>query len=256
MKKSLTPLIVFFSLVILMTFVIINSRLTPVEPIGDQEEGQASSQPSTRDHVQMSLGKLDQAPSNGATGAPVKLSALPNLRQGLEQARYFLSVGEPDKAEDALRTLLIFYPNDFDALSLFGGILYSAGKYDESVAVLRRRLGVAPDTAEAHEDLGLALESGARGQEAIEEFLKASSLSPGSARASLKLAGVYALMGDRNKGVKHFADAYAIMGSGILAFAFDPIYANLRNSPQFILIMAEASNLRQAKAAATKAPKP
>jgi len=244
MNKSLTPLIVFFSLVILMTFVIVNSRLTPIEPVGDPEEQKPAGPPARRPHVQMSLGQLDQNNPGGKAGTPVKLSSLPNLRQSLEQARYLLSVGDPDKAEDTLRTLLIFYPEDFDALSLLGGILYSAGKYDDAVATLRRRLRVAPDAGGAHEDLGLALESSSRGQEAIAEFLKASALSPGSARASLKLAGIYSLMGDRDKGVKHFADAYAILGPGILPFAFDPCYANLRNTPQFILIMAGAENAR------------
>lgn len=255
MNKSLTPLIVFFSMVIVMTFVIVNSRLTPIEFVGDQEQN-LSDQPH-RPRVQMRLAKLDQEKQDGGA-APVKLSSLPNLRQGLEQARYLLSIGEPDKAEDTLRTLLVFYPDDFDALSLLGGLLYAAGRYDEAVSTLRQRLRVAPDVADAHEDLALALESSSRNQQAIEEFLKASALSPGSARASLKLAGIYALLGDRDKGLKHFADAYSILGSGILAFAFDPTFANLRNTPQFILIMAEAENIRHDKdaAAAKDTPKP
>ena len=56
----------------------------------------------------------------------------PSIQQDLVEARRLLTDGENERAEDMLRTLLLFYPDDLETLYLLSGILRSSGRDDEA----------------------------------------------------------------------------------------------------------------------------
>ena len=56
----------------------------------------------------------------------------PSIQQDLVEVRRLLTDGENERAEDMLRTLLLFYPDDIEIVYLLSGILRSSGRDDEA----------------------------------------------------------------------------------------------------------------------------
>ena len=59
-------------------------------------------------------------------------SSRPSIQQGVIEARRLMNDGEYDRAEDLLRTLFLFYPDDFEITYLLSGILHASGRDDEA----------------------------------------------------------------------------------------------------------------------------
>ena len=59
-------------------------------------------------------------------------SSRPSIQQGIVDARRLLTDGEYDRAEDLLRTLFLFYPDDFEVTYLLSDILHASGRDDEA----------------------------------------------------------------------------------------------------------------------------
>ena len=66
-------------------------------------------------------------PVSGETG-----QSHPNVQQDIVEARRLLNEGEFERAEDLLRTLFLFYPDDVEILYLLSGVLHASGRDDEA----------------------------------------------------------------------------------------------------------------------------
>jgi len=77
-----------------------------------------------------------------------------------------------------------------DALNALGALYAQRGELERSVAILKRVVSDAPDTAYLHNNIGYALHLQGRDAEAIEAFKRAVRLDPGYARAWANLASV------------------------------------------------------------------
>ena len=62
---------------------------------------------------------------------------IPDSMEILENAKKMLSTGKEEDAEDQLRTLLVFEPDNFPALSLLGGIFYYSQRYAEAETAIQ-----------------------------------------------------------------------------------------------------------------------
>ena len=56
----------------------------------------------------------------------------PNIQQDVVEVRRLLNDGEYGRAEDLLRTLFLFYPDDVEVVYLLSGVLHASGRDDEA----------------------------------------------------------------------------------------------------------------------------
>lgn len=59
-------------------------------------------------------------------------SSRPSIQLDVVEARRLLTDGEYERAEDLLRTLLLFYPDDIEIVYLLSNILHASGRDDEA----------------------------------------------------------------------------------------------------------------------------
>lgn len=234
MNKSLAPLIISFAVIILLTFIIINTK--PRESAIDlQTNGTAPS---------ISLNTISKTQPKHKAPAPRKAKQrdgyIPESERFLEDARTFLSAGKENEAEDALRTLLIFEPDNAQALSLLAGIFYYSQRYSESEIIFRRQVKLNPDNDAVYNHLGSALARQGKMKEAIKMTLRAAELNPKSADVQINLSSMYASGGDLESSIKHFLLAYQLIGYRILPFSYDPAFDKVRSSPEFQEIISRA----------------
>ncbi len=255
MNNSLAPLIIFLALIILTTFIIVNSRSEkPQKEVGSSTHHDSSNTP---------LG-LSIDPIVTERAPPVR----PRLRvkraqtedvdayKILADARSYIADGQMGVAEDALRTLLVFSPDNAAALSLLGGILYATGRYDDAASILQKRLGSQPNAAGAHDELGLILWGKGDGAGAAGEFKKACELSRDSPAYMIHLAGLCAVAGQKEEALRLFVKSAEALGPLIIPLAFDPAFDSIRSAPEFIAAFEKARQQTPAAAATLKNEQP
>ena len=59
-------------------------------------------------------------------------SSRPSVQQDVVEARRLMNDGEYGRAEDLLRTLFLFYPDDLEIVYLLSSILHASGRDDEA----------------------------------------------------------------------------------------------------------------------------
>ncbi|MBR3507136.1 MAG: tetratricopeptide repeat protein [Lentisphaeria bacterium] len=59
-------------------------------------------------------------------------SSRPSIQRDIVEARRLMADGEYGRAEDLLRTLFLFYPDDLEIVYLLSGILHASGRDDEA----------------------------------------------------------------------------------------------------------------------------
>ena len=129
---DMAPFIIFMAFVILTTVIIISIyRINSEEEVVlDPEESGFTIALNAREPVVFSDDFLFPGfrPVTGGTGQSIR----PDIRQEIVEVRRLLSDGENERAEDLLRTLLLFYPDDLEIVYLLSGILRDSGRDDEA----------------------------------------------------------------------------------------------------------------------------
>lgn len=233
MNKSLAPLIISFAVIILLTIIITNSK------------------PDKNDIVETKIYEfappMQLSPFSSSSVRKKKTDAhvgrylsYPDSTEMLEKAKEMLSKGKEEEAEDELRTLLIFDPDNFPALSLLGGIFYYSQRYAEAEMIFRRQIKIQPESSTVYNRLGSALAKQQKMEEAIKITAKAAELNPNSPDAHINLAGMYSVIRDANSAIEHMLISYQLIGYRILPFSYDPSFDNIRSTPEFQEIIAKA----------------
>ncbi len=231
MNRSLVPLIISFAVIILLTFIVIYSKPGTGAQIEEENKGREA----------MTLNPFPVRHfSNEKKVLKQENSYAPNTESTIEKARLFLADGKEVEAEDLLRTLLIFEPENNSALSLLGGILYYSKKYGEAELVFRKQIGLAPEKGSYYNQLGSVMARQNKMEEAIKMSSKAVDLDPESADAQINLAGMYSTLSEREKANAHLLKAYQLIGYRILPFSLDSSFDNIRNTPEFQEITQKA----------------
>lgn len=75
-----------------------------------------------------------------------------NYDDGLKQVQQFIKAKEFQNAENLLKEMLVYYPDNSELLSILARLLYWEKKYDESIKVYQRLIKVKP-SHEAREEL-------------------------------------------------------------------------------------------------------
>ncbi len=110
----------------------------------------------------------------------------------LALGEYYAKCGQTGAAEHYLRRALELEPGFTDAKISLGAILYSSGRWQESVDVLRDAAKDAPDNPRVHNNLGLSLYALHKFDEAADELEQAVRLEPNGIDQLVNLASVRA----------------------------------------------------------------
>jgi tetratricopeptide (TPR) repeat protein len=233
MNKPIVQLVVFLFIVVFATFVLIR-----FDSFYKNRDLQAD------DSKKMLLMQKKPTLMNlGNQQAITERNSEINLYRFIGRIKTDLARGRYDKAENDLRNLLLFYPNNRTVLSLLGGVLYSGGNYRQAHDMFVIILKNNPNNSLARESMGTVLKKQHKYSEAIEEFLHASLLRPESASMYLHLAGLYSIIGDKKQAIYNFARAYEIIDVNIIPLSFDPAFDNIRDMPTFVNIIHNAENI-------------
>jgi tetratricopeptide (TPR) repeat protein len=165
---------------------------------------------------------------------------IPSLHISMLQAKKLISVGKFDEAENLIKTVLVFYPKNIEALSLLTGIYCFSGKYNLSDDLLRKILVIDPDNFAAQENLGIVLEKQKNYTCALASFLRASLMKPESPLAYIHMAKINSILGNKKEAMDNFAKAYELLGYRIYPFTFISAFDNLRDIPLFIEIVEKS----------------
>jgi tetratricopeptide (TPR) repeat protein len=110
------------------------------------------------------------------------------------------------------------------------------GRASDAAAEFSQAIRLQPDNADAHYNLGIALEQADRVQEAVGEFKETIRLRPDDADAHFNLGIALATLGQIDKSVAEFSEALRIR----------PDFPEAREA------MERAMSLRQSPASSTK----
>jgi len=101
-------------------------------------------------------------------------------------------------------------PNVVQVHNNLGNALQSQGRVDEAISHYEHALRIKPDHARAHNNLGNALVSRGRLTEAVNHYRQALQINPDYAKAHNNLANVLSSQGEFDEGISHFRRAVQI----------------------------------------------
>jgi len=133
-----------------------------------------------------------------------------------ERAQYNLGCvlqatpGRLDEAVARYEEALRLRPDYAEAHNNLGNALESMGRTPEAIAHLEEALRLKPDYAEAHNDLGIALSSAGRMPEAIAQYEEALRLKPDLFQASFNLGNALDSVGRTPEAIAQYEQALRV----------------------------------------------
>ncbi|MCP3967313.1 MAG: tetratricopeptide repeat protein [Lentisphaerae bacterium] len=230
MNKSLLPLIIILGVIVLATAVLVNIRDARTAAASGSKTGDTS----------ISLSPFEEEQGAHVTKKKTDEEVKYQVNRILLQAYNALERGDVDQAENQVKTILIFEPENYDALSLLGRIFYLKRKFKSAEAIYRRLIILNSKDPAIRNNLGQTLLKQQKYQRAVNELTAAYKLKPDSGVISLNLASALSQEGDRKLSLYYFKQAYKLLGKRILTAAHTPNLDPVRNNPEFRKIIAEA----------------
>jgi Flp pilus assembly protein TadD len=240
MNKSLIPLLIVLALVVLMTVVIINTRTIKLT-----ERGKASSLSIDESDIKLSpYNNIEKAALHTRPAKRQQYQEKAESQKMLKQAYAEMDAGNMAAVENKARNVLVFEPDNYNAMSLLGRALYSEQKYELAEAIYRRLAELNKNDPSVYNNLGQALAKQNKFDEAIKQMSVAAKLDPESPFISLNLSGMYSVKGEKGKSIKFFRKASEVLGDQIIPISYDPTLNNIRDEPEFKQIIKEAGTLK------------
>lgn len=219
-------------IIILLTIVILNSNL------GDKPPPKKKRDTSREMNLSISRKQENQKKPLPRISTKVKFDAAKHIAKAKKQ----LSNKQETEAEDTLRTILVFEPENMDALTLLGGIFYYSNRYNEAEFIFKKQIEINPKSYLAYNRLASTLAKQNKFDDAIITNSKALSINPEAPEVHINLAGMYSITGQKERALMHFKKAYESFGYAILALSHDSAFDNIRNTPEFQEILLLAKN--------------
>lgn len=227
MKKSMLPLLITFVFVVLLTILMIGHKFTRL-----QDDESISFKP-----FRIATSK----PPTEKQGNSEEVISRQELVDKIDEALQKIEDDQIDDAEDTIRTVLLFAPDNIKAMTIMGRIMYVKGKFQEAETLFRRQLSYTPVNSTTMNNLASTLARQGKIIEALNYAYKAAELSPNTPEIILNLAGLEALSGNRDKAVKHFRQAGRLFGPVIVSFSEDPCFDSIRHTREFKAVLRSAT---------------
>ncbi len=122
-------------------------------------------------------------------------------------ARAEMLDGRIDEGIVHFRETVRLVPESADARNNLGVALTAKGRYDEAIVELREALRIDPGSARAHNNLGQALGFSGHLDEGVEHFKEAIHLDPGYAKAHYHLCYALTTQGNMTEALTHCEEA-------------------------------------------------
>ncbi|MBQ7403538.1 MAG: tetratricopeptide repeat protein [Lentisphaeria bacterium] len=185
LSNPLLPLIMLLTLVILLTVIISNLR------------------PSSGSNLLGSVHPVPELPPSSVhqnfSNPETMLETFPQEEQLVHLAIKKWRMGMTDEAESDFRTILIFDPDNFTALSYLGTIFFYQGKMREAEMLYKRKADLYPGHPMGFRNLSLAQFRLGKINEAIQSLEKGLSMVPNDKEMLTLLARYHAYTGDARK---------------------------------------------------------
>lgn len=196
---------------------------------------------------------LDRNDSDDALRAGYEPVVLPNLAEkgglsgrGAEQdivfqfdfgtsvlmAKNAMKAGNLVRAEDILRSLLLFFPNSPTVEKLLGNVFYLSGKYADAERIYRTVFDRDPSDPLYLNNLAMAQGMQGNYADAVANMKKVLEMDPESAMTDLNLAGLYSKSGNRALARKHFESARKKLHGDFRNLSFDPCLQEFLAEPE------------------------
>ena len=158
----------------------------------------------------------------------------------LLQAYSELDKGKLEAAEEKVKTVLVFQPENIEALSLLGKIYYLEHEYIKAEMIFTRQVKLNKKSASAYNNLGQVLLKQKKYSRAALQFQVAQGLDPESGLIALNLAGAYSQQGKKKESLASFEKASKLLGTRIITVANHPALDSIRNEKEFNDILTKA----------------
>lgn len=159
---------------------------------------------ATQHHAQGQLAQAEKAYKGILKKAPQQCDALHLLGVIAHQK------GDDNGAVDLIRKALAINPGFAEAHNNLGDALQSLGNYDEAVSAYERALEIRPDFPEAHNNLGTVFHDLGKFEEAIASIKKATGVDPSYIEAFCNLGNVYRDCGRLDDAIHNYQKAISI----------------------------------------------
>lgn len=209
---------------------------------------------------------LQKFPQNPRARDGLAALSMPQVQKGQTQPTQqqvdalvaLLNQGRHKELHQQIAILAKSFPRAGILYNLQGASFAAMERYAEAVEVLQKAIRVQPTYAEAHSNLGNALQSLDKTDAAIEAFKNAIKYEPGFAAAHNNLGNSYGRQGNLDKALEcyatalkyrpKYADAYknqaiALINKGEFELAVDSIEQNARINPKDIGSQIQVANL-------------
>jgi len=118
--------------------------------------------------------------------------------------------GDVRRAEALYRQVLHFDGNHVVANNLLGLLCLQSNRFDEAVDCIEKALGLKPDDAQAHANLGLAFQGLNRLKDAGRHFQESLKLAPNNPKAYNNLGGIFISLGQAQEAAACFQQALTL----------------------------------------------
>lgn len=250
MEKSLTPLIIFLSLIIVLSIVFINITNKYAEKDNAKK----------RNFYKFQLGKLQKIANKNSFRS--EKSGIKDLKVKtnymLNWAEFYISMGENKKAENILRTLLIFEDENIRALENMATVCFLQKKHKETEFYLKKLIAESAEKGETgpllYNDLSLIQAKNKKFAKALKNAKKAEKQNPHIPYLKLNIAGLYAEQNNMENAEKYIRRARYENNKKNVLKMYDPIFDEVRQistirrfMPPKIDIKSEQENIPPSK---------
>ena len=156
------------------------------------------------------------------------------IQQSLDLALQHHQAGRLPEAESLYQQILQDDPNHPAALHMLGVLANQFGQNEIAVELITKALGLRPEIAEAHNNLGNSLQDLGRFGEAVESYRGALAIKPDYAKAHSNLGNVFTRLGKMDEAVQSYQGALNIKPDYVEA------HTNLGNALQDLSLPEEA----------------
>ena len=246
--RTFLPLILFFCLVIGMTYYVASMRKK-----GEIEHTATVFMPEVRLSLEGDemVSPPPVAGKNKGISNDVLLPSIPNADQSYLLAGRAMDGGNHAAAEELLRNALVFYPKEIKLYTLISISLFQQKKLPEAESVLRRLLFLQPSDLLTCRNLAMVLGQRGKYSEAVTVLLQALRHLPkeddrNRGEIYRQLSLMYAGSFLRSEAIDSLRNAGRLLGGRqVLDTVQDPLFDFMRDDPELHQIFQELSERRK-----------
>lgn len=151
----------------------------------------------------------------------------PDFGTSILMAKNAMNEGNMVRAEDVLRSMLLFFPGSPTVEKLLGSVFYLSERYADAERIYRTILARDPSDRISLNNLAMAQGMQGNFADAVANMKKVLAMDPESATPDLNLAGLYSKSGNRPLARKHFESARKKLHGDFRDLTFDPCLREL-----------------------------